>query len=225
MDTYEPLDTAEMDSLLAGVRRLTHLADSASEPREIFRELAAELFAELSVEEVQVHHISEREDMVAVYMFGGEGSLSYLMPPGERPHGVAWVVGTGQHVAVNGARELIASMPRLAAGGGVVGALLLPVAVRGDVEAVVVLVRRRDGVASGGGSDGRAGDLQRAALGRLRAGQAAGGAAAGLSRVGRRIPSTSVPCNGPPLLSTRPRPPWPSCAHAPRPAPTRSPAA
>ncbi len=156
MDTYEPLDAAEMDSLLAGVRRLTHLADSATEPREIFRELAAELFAELSVEEVQVHHLSEREDMVAVYMFGGEGSLSYLMPPGERPHGVAWVAGTGQHVAVNGARELMASMPRLAAGGGIVGALLLPVAVRNDVEAVVVLVRRRDGVASGA-SDDRAG--------------------------------------------------------------------
>jgi len=57
---------------------------------------------------------------------------------------VAWVAGTGQHVAVNGARELMASMPRLAAGGGVAGALLLPVAVRSDVEAVVVLVRRRD---------------------------------------------------------------------------------
>jgi diguanylate cyclase (GGDEF)-like protein len=147
------MDMDDMDSLLAGVRRLTHLADSATEPREIFRALAAELFAELGVEEVQVHHLDDREDTVAVYMFGGEGSLSYLTPTGERPHGVAWVVGTGQHVAVQGARELAASVPRLTAGGGVGGALLLPVVVRGDVEAVVILVRRR----AGGGTGERAG--------------------------------------------------------------------
>jgi diguanylate cyclase (GGDEF)-like protein len=144
MDTYGPV-SAEMDSLLAGVRRLTHLADIAAEPREIFHALAAELFAELGVEEVQVHHLGEGEDTVAVYVFGGEGSLGYLVPPAERPYGVAWVAGTGQHVVLQAARELAASMPRLAAGGGVLGALLLPVAVRGDVEAVIVLVYRRGG--------------------------------------------------------------------------------
>jgi diguanylate cyclase (GGDEF)-like protein len=163
MDTYDDEQRPGMDSLLAGVRRLTHLADSASEPREIFRALAAELFAELSVEEVQVHHLDDgqgtpvdgqgtlgqAQDTVAVYMFGGEGSLSYLIPVGERPHGVAWVASTGQHVVLRGARELAASVPRLAAGGGVSGALLLPVSVRGEVEAVVVLVRRRGGAREG----------------------------------------------------------------------------
>jgi len=153
MDTYDE-QASEMDSLLAGVRRLTHLADSATEPREIFRALAAELFAELGVEEVQVHHLGEDQDTVAVYVFGGEGSLSYLAPAGERPHGVAWVADTGQHVVVHGGRELAASMPRLASAGGVDGALLLPVAVHGDIEAAIVLVRRR--------IDGRAGGSERA---------------------------------------------------------------
>jgi diguanylate cyclase (GGDEF)-like protein len=150
MDTYEP-QAPGMDSLLAGVRRLSHLADSAGEPREIFRALAAELFAELGVEEVQVHHLAEREDTVVVYMFGGDGRLSYLAPPGERPHGVAWVAESGKHVAALGARELAAAVPRLAAGGEVGAALLLPLAVRGEVEVVVILARRQvDGGRVGG---------------------------------------------------------------------------
>jgi diguanylate cyclase (GGDEF)-like protein len=149
MDTYEP--AAEVDALLAGVRRLTQLADSAIEPREVFRALAAELFIELNVEEVQVHHLGESEDTVAAYVFGGEGSLSYHTPMAERPHGVAWVASTGQHVVVHGARELAASVPRLAAAGEVGGALLLPVAVRGEVEAVIALVRRRARGGAGAG--------------------------------------------------------------------------
>jgi diguanylate cyclase (GGDEF)-like protein len=139
MDTYE--QTPGMDSLLAGVRRLSHLADSAGEPREISRALAGELFAELGVEEVQVHHLAEHEDTVVVYLFDGEGRLSYLAPPSERPHGVAWVAESGKHVVAYGARELAASIPRLAAAGTVSGALLLPLVVRGEVEAVVVLAR------------------------------------------------------------------------------------
>jgi diguanylate cyclase (GGDEF)-like protein len=141
MDTYE--QAPGMDSLLAGVRRLAHLADSAGEPREIFRALAAELFAELGVEEVQLHHLAEREDTVVVYMFGGDGRMSYLAPLGERPRGVAWVADSGKEVMAYGARELAAAVPRLVAGGGVCCALLLPLAVRGDVETVVILVRRR----------------------------------------------------------------------------------
>ncbi len=149
-DTYEP-QTPAMDSLLAGVRRLSHVADSAGEPREIFRALATELFAELGVEEVQVHHLAEREDTVVVYMFGGEGRLSYLAPPAERPHGVAWVAESGKHIVAHGARELAAAVPRLAAGGEVGAALLLPLAVRGEVEVVVILVRRLDGGQVDGG--------------------------------------------------------------------------
>jgi diguanylate cyclase (GGDEF)-like protein len=134
-----------VDALLAGVRRLSHLADSAGEPCEIFRALAGELFAELGVEEVQVHHLAAEEDAVVVYMFGGEGRLSYLAPPAERPHGVAWVADSGKHVVAYGARELAATIPRLAASEVVDCALLLPLAVRGDVEAVIVLAHRRVG--------------------------------------------------------------------------------
>jgi len=145
-----------MDSLLAGVRRLSCLADQAGEPREIFRALAGELFAELGVEEVQVHHLSESEDTVVVYMFGGEGRLSYLAPPGERPRGVAWVADSRKHVLAQGARELATAIPRLAASGGVSSALLLPLAVRGEVEAVVILARAREGGSGLGSFDERA---------------------------------------------------------------------
>jgi diguanylate cyclase (GGDEF)-like protein len=137
-ETYE-----HSDSLLAGVRRLTRLADNAGEPQEIFRGLAAELFAELTCEEVQVHRLGDGEDHVAVYMFGGEGQLSYRTPQGERPPGVSWVASTGQSVVVSGPRELAASVPRLAVAGDVGGALLLPLSVRGEVEAVTILARRR----------------------------------------------------------------------------------
>lgn len=144
-----------MDTLLAGVRRLSHLADSAGEPRQIFRALADELFAELGVVEVQVHHLADIEDTVVIYMFGGEGRLSYQAPPGDRPHGVAWVVDSGKHVMAHGSRELAAAVPRMASGGGVGCALLLPLAVRGDVEAVVILAREREGGGSAEPFQGR----------------------------------------------------------------------
>jgi diguanylate cyclase (GGDEF)-like protein len=154
MDTYERLAKStdaptagaragDVDSLLAGVRRLTRLADSAHEPQEVFRALAGELFAELAYEEVQVHRLCEGEDEVSVYLFGGEGRLSYRVPQGERPPGVSWVASTAQSVVVMGARELAASVPRLTVSGEVGGALLLPLASRGEVEAVTILTRRR----------------------------------------------------------------------------------
>jgi diguanylate cyclase (GGDEF)-like protein len=149
MDTYDEQAVAvggEVDSLLAGVRRLGRLADSAGDPQEIFRALAGELFAEVGGEEVQVHHLAEDQDTVVAYVFGGEGRISYLVPVGERPHGVAWVADSGKHVIACGARELAAAVPRLAAGAEVGGALLLPLAVRGEVEAVVILARGRGGV-------------------------------------------------------------------------------
>jgi diguanylate cyclase (GGDEF)-like protein len=135
-----------VDSLLAGVRRLTRLADSAAEPEAVFRALAGELFAELEADEVQLHHLGEAEDQVTTYMFDGEGRLSYLIARGERPSGVDWVASTGQSVVAAGARELAASVPRLAAAGGVGCALLLGLKVHGDVEAVVILARRRPGL-------------------------------------------------------------------------------
>ena len=154
---------ADGDPLLGGLRRLLRLADEAGEPETVFRALAGELFALLGADEVHVHHMfeagsengfpsrpappagaarAEDRDLVVVYLFGGEGRLSYLAPRGERPSGVAWVASTGQSVLATGARELAASVPRLAATGGVGCALLLALIVRGEVEAVVVIARR-----------------------------------------------------------------------------------
>jgi diguanylate cyclase (GGDEF)-like protein len=136
-------DQQGLDGLLAGVRRLTQLADSAGEPQEIFTALAGELLGELaSVEEVQVHQLCDEQDTVTIHLFGGESCLSYLRPLQERPAGVAWVANTGQSVLASGARELSASVPRLAAAGRVSSALLLPLSVRGEVEAVVIPVQR-----------------------------------------------------------------------------------
>jgi diguanylate cyclase (GGDEF)-like protein len=133
-------------SLLAGVRRLTLLADEATDAEAILRALARELLSAPGAEEVHVHHLSSpgsaEEDLVAVYMFEGYGRLSYLLPHGERPPGVSWVASTGRSFLAADARELAASVPRLAATGEASCALLLPLAERGEVEAVVMLVRR-----------------------------------------------------------------------------------
>jgi diguanylate cyclase (GGDEF)-like protein len=137
---------ADTDTLLAAMRRLAMLADRAGEPDEVLRALAGELFRELQAEEVQLHHLGEREDRVTVYMFGGEGRLSYLEPSAARPPGIAWVARTGQSVLATGARELAASVPRLAAAEDIGSALLLPLAVGGEVETVVLLARHRPGV-------------------------------------------------------------------------------
>jgi diguanylate cyclase (GGDEF)-like protein len=168
------MDTSERalgtDALLAGVRRLMLLADSASDPDAIFRALAHELFLAIGGEEVHVHRISEavaarasaagggasaggasagehsssaaQEDLVVVYMFGGEARMSYLLARSERAPGVSWVASTGKSVLACGARELAASVPRLAVTGGIGCALLLPLRVRGEVEAVVTLARK-----------------------------------------------------------------------------------
>jgi diguanylate cyclase (GGDEF)-like protein len=153
-DTPGRFGTAEGDPLLAGLHRLMRLADGGGEPEAIMRALATELFALLGAEEVHAYHLAptfetdgERPagddgEPVVVYMFGGEAQLSYEVPRAERPPGVAWVASTGQHVLANGARELAAVVPRLAATGCVGCALLLGLTVRGEVEAVVVVVRR-----------------------------------------------------------------------------------
>ena len=135
--------------MLAGVRRLTLLADGARDSEAIFRALARELLSSPGAEEVHVHHLAARgdagEELVAVYMFDGDGRLSYLLPRAERPPGVSWVASTGRSVLIADARELAESVPRLAATGATSSALLLPLAERGEVEAVVMLVRRLSG--------------------------------------------------------------------------------
>ncbi len=146
---------ADSDPLLAGLRRLMRLADSAADPEAVMRALAGELFALLGADEVHMHHLlpvagtpdgdplAEATDPVVVYMFGGDGRLSYEVPHAERPPGVAWVASTGQSVLATGARELAAAVPRVAATGGVARALLLPLTAREEVEAVVAVVRYR----------------------------------------------------------------------------------
>lgn len=143
-DTFE--QPAHADPLLAGVRRLTLLADGADNGEAIFRGLARELLLAPGAEEVHVHRLSKppaEEELVVVYLCEGDGSLSYLTPRSERPAGVSWVASTARSFLAADAGELAASLPRLVATGNASCALLLPLLVRGEVEAVVVLVRRK----------------------------------------------------------------------------------
>src|SRR5580704_197609 len=133
------------DPLLGALRRLMRLADGGGDTEAVYRALARELFSLLGAEEVHVHHLAAEGEgePVVVYLFAGEGRLSYVAPRSERPPGVAWVASTGQTVLAVGGRELAASVPRLAATAGAGCALLAPLTVRGEVEAVVVLARKR----------------------------------------------------------------------------------
>ncbi|HYM55815.1 MAG TPA: sensor domain-containing diguanylate cyclase [Solirubrobacteraceae bacterium] len=143
MDTSA--SATDVDRLLAGIRGLTALADGAADAEAIFRGLARELLSVPGGEEVHLHHLagpSEEEDLVTVYLFEGDGRLSYLVPRAERPPGVSWVASMGRSFLVAATDELAASVPRLTATGAMSCALLLPLAERGEVEAVVVLVRR-----------------------------------------------------------------------------------
>jgi len=150
MDVVTGTDTstssAGVDRLLVGIRNLTALADEAGKADAMFRALARELLVVPGAEEVHIHHLArdggDEQDVVAVYMFGGLGRLSYLVPRGERPPGVSWVASTQRSFLAADLAELGASVPRLVETGAVSGALLLPLAERGEVEAVVVLVRR-----------------------------------------------------------------------------------
>jgi diguanylate cyclase (GGDEF)-like protein len=140
--------SAGVDRLLLGIRHLTALADGASSAEAIFRALANELLSVPGADEVHVHHLAmegEAEEQVVVYMLGGVGRLSYLLPRAERPPGVSWVASTRRSFLASDAQELAASVPRLTETGAVNCSLLLALAERGEVEAVVVLVRREAG--------------------------------------------------------------------------------
>src|ERR1700730_2728026 len=133
------------DSVLAGVRRLTLLADAAANAEVILRGLARELLAVPGADEVQVHRLAAppaEEELVTVYMFEANGRLSYLLPRSERPPGVSWVATTGRSFLAADERELAANIPRLLQSGPARAALLLPLAEGGEVAAVVMLVRR-----------------------------------------------------------------------------------
>jgi diguanylate cyclase (GGDEF)-like protein len=141
------------DPLLAALRKLMRLADGGGDSEAVFRVLAHELCTLLGADEMQVHHLAaegsrsesgqQEGEPVIAYLFGGEGRLSYVVPRAERPPGIAWVASTGQSVTAVGARELAASLPRMAGAAGIGCALLLALTVRGEVEAVVIAARRR----------------------------------------------------------------------------------
>jgi diguanylate cyclase (GGDEF)-like protein len=151
MDVVTGTDTstssAGIERLLVGIRHLTALAEDAGNAEAMFRALADELLSVPGAEEVHVHHLAldgeEQQELVVVYLLGGLGRLSYLSPRAERPAGVSWVASTERSFLAADPAELMASVPRLAQTGEVSCALLLPMAERGEVEAVVVLVRRQ----------------------------------------------------------------------------------
>src|ERR1700735_3700268 len=86
----------DLAPVLAGVRRLTLLADTAEDSDAVFAALARELISTMDAEEVHIHRLasSVEEELVVVYMLGGDGRLSYLQPRSERPPGVSWVAST-----------------------------------------------------------------------------------------------------------------------------------
>ena len=139
----------ELAPVLAGMRRLTSLADVAEDADAVFAGVARELIATLGAEEVHIHHLapSGEDELVVVYLLAGDAQLSYMQPQAERPPGVSWVATTGRSFLAVGPRELTASVPRLAVtappGADAAGcALLAPLTLGGQVEAVIVLVRR-----------------------------------------------------------------------------------
>ena len=77
-----------------------------------------------------------------MYLFEGEGRLSYRVPRADRAPGVNWVASTGSSFLAAHSDELSTSVPRLAQTGPVRCALLLALADRGETQAVVMLVRR-----------------------------------------------------------------------------------
>ncbi|MFZ1155992.1 MAG: sensor domain-containing diguanylate cyclase [Solirubrobacteraceae bacterium] len=140
---------ADLAPMLAGVRRLMQLAATAEDTETVFGALARELIAVMGAEEVHIHRLQPpgEDELVVVYMLDGDGRLSYLQPYEERPPGVSWVAGTGRSFLAVGPRELTASVPRLSITAPLAGAapgcaLLAPLSLAGQIEAVVVLVRR-----------------------------------------------------------------------------------
>jgi diguanylate cyclase (GGDEF)-like protein len=136
------------ESVLAGVRRLTLLADAARGAETIYRGLGGELLRVPGAEEVHVHHLAAghpdgEDELVVVYMFDGHGRVSYALPRAERPPGISWVASTGRACLIADGVELERSIPRVLQSGDVAGALLLPLVLAGEAEAVVMLVRRR----------------------------------------------------------------------------------
>lgn len=154
-------------SLVAAMRRLSGVADRASDAEEVRRAMAQELMVVVGADEVVLHHLRQSPDdreLVVAYLFEGEGRLSYLASVAERPAAVSWVASTGRSFLAASERELIASVAHQAHGQSPVRcALLLPLLSQGAVEAVVVLASREQGRFSGACVDQAASLLEQAA--------------------------------------------------------------
>ena len=80
MDVVSGTDTSAsggVQRVLAGIRRLTALADGVADTDTIFRALARELLEVPGAEEVHVHHLARDgvpDDLVDVYLFDGGGA-------------------------------------------------------------------------------------------------------------------------------------------------------
>ena len=142
-------EEVQADGVLAGLRRLTRLTEAPGGEQAVYAGLARELMSVLGAEEVHVHELLARDgqDVVVVHLQRGEGRLSYLQSPRERPPGVGWAQRSGRSFLAIGPRELSASVPRLASGAPAGEqapscALIVPLALAGEIETVVVLVRR-----------------------------------------------------------------------------------
>jgi diguanylate cyclase (GGDEF)-like protein len=156
-------------SAVAAMRRLAAIAERAGDPDRVRRAMAHELMSHAGAEEVVLHHLHKGDEesgdldyasgdfdrdkgdlelyeLVVVYLFEGEGRLSYLCSRAERPAAVGWVASTGRSFLAGGERELQASVPRLCEDASTVrSALLAPLVVRGEVEAIVTLTSRQPG--------------------------------------------------------------------------------
>ena len=108
--------------------------------------LASELLRSPGGDEVHVHYLQppggEGDELVVVYLFDGEGRLSYRVPRAERAPGVNWVASTGEQLPRRPQRGALHQRPTARQTGPVRCALLLALADRGEVQAVVMLVRR-----------------------------------------------------------------------------------
>jgi diguanylate cyclase (GGDEF)-like protein len=133
-----------MGRLLAGMRGLAAIADGAADAEAVFGGIARELLLAPGAEEVHIHHLArgEGEDLVVVHLLENHGRVSYLLPHAERSPGVSWVASTANSFLAADSDELQSSVPRLAATGEMCCALLVPLVEHGEVDAVVVLVRR-----------------------------------------------------------------------------------
>lgn len=134
--TPKPLDS---------VRRLTLLADRVGAPEAVHTALASELLIAVDCQEVHLHHVSaaSENDLVVIHLLDGDGRVTYLSPRAQRPAGVGWVASARQPLLASSEDDLASSVPRLAQTREVEGALLLPLVVSGETQAVAILTRHR----------------------------------------------------------------------------------